>query len=71
MTQQTNDVAQRLMTFIESDGVLWDAVYEIRHLQAMCDHWKHMYEIVAARLYKIENGWSVHVCDNPEAVRGE
>lgn len=30
-------------------------------LRAERDHWKQMYEIVAARLYKIEN----------EAVRGE
>ena len=44
---------------------------ETERLQKLSDHWKTMYEIVSARLYKIENGWSVRVCDDPEAVRGE
>lgn len=54
----SNDVAKRLMAFIATDDVLWDAVHEIQRLQERSDHWKNMYEIVAARLYKIENGWT-------------
>lgn len=44
----SDDIMNRLMAFVEADGVLWDAVHEIKRLRADRDRWRK----IADDLYK-------------------
>lgn len=59
-----DDIANRLMAFIESDGVLWDAVHEIQRLRRDRDRWRRTAEQLAHELGKTKYAHAVYEDNN-------